>query len=103
MKKILSVSAIFLLWGCASAPFEQAAGAASASCPCNPPQQGASCACSAPEPSVAYAVTTPGSCNDFPVAYRVRNPKDNEGRVLPVDQPVVRSAVGTARPVGCCR
>jgi hypothetical protein len=50
----------------------------------------------------AIAITRPGLCNDYPVAYRVQTP-EIEPRVRPVDRVELSSTAITDRSVSVCQ
>ena len=66
------------------------------------PAPGAVCTSCGPAQAVpAIAVTRPGVCNDFPVAYRVQTP-EIEPRVRPIDRVELSSNAITNQNVSVC-
>ena len=99
MTRACIFSLLLACWGCAStAP----SPSANASCACGPQTPSSACHCPPAESLAAYAVTRPAIYNDFPVSYRVSIPRDRDGRILPVDQPLIRSQVGSSEVLPCC-
>ncbi len=67
------------------------------------PAPGAVCTSCGPAQAVpAIAITRPGLCNDYPVAYRVQTP-EIEPRVRPVDRVELSSTAITDRSVSVCQ
>ncbi len=64
-----------------------------------------SCATCKPAPYYATAVTRPGACNDYPVAYRVQVPETDD-RIRPIDRTQLVSTGGYYASCGsspCCK